>query len=352
MFIAGSGNRGFISNRAVEKRMLLERVGFLVGFFVALAVYESHSATIVDNAKNEGSVVFYTSVPEEQISRLSDGFKKKYPFIKVEALRAGPSRILNRVMTEDRSGRPMVDVISLDIFNSWVLGERGFLQRHKSEETEAFPEQFKDPQGLMPCCMYVLTNVIAYNTRLVQKKDAPQTYTDLLDAKWKGKLSLDNDDAKWFAPLVWIWGKEKTIKYFQNLMKQEPAMVRGHNLQVELLAAGEFSVVVNLFGYQALELQARGAPVEIVQANPVVMRAGHMLLAKRAPHPNAGRLFIDYVLSREAQQLLASMGREVARPGVTIRYPRLLQGIKPYTAKPEAVGSFEELSQLYTSIVR
>lgn len=326
--------------------------GFLVALFVGLAGYESHAATIVDNAKKEGSVVFYTSVPQEQISKLSDGFQRKYPFIKVDALRAGPSRILSRVMTEDRSGNPMVDVISLDIFNAWVLRERGFLQPHKSEETEAFPEQFRDPQGLMPCCMYVLTNVIAYNTRLVQKKDAPQTYADLLDRKWKGKLSLDNDDAKWFAPLVWIWGKEKTVKYFQDLMKQEPAMVRGHNLQVELLAAGEFPVVVNLFGYQALELQARGAPVEIIQANPVVMRAGHMLLAKRAPHHNAGRLFIDYVLSKEAQQLLASMGREVARPGVTIRYPRLLQGIKPYTASPDAVGGFEELSKLYTSIVR
>lgn len=331
--------------------MLFKSVGFLVGFLLAV-VCESHAATIVDNAKKEGSVVFYTSVPEEQITRLSESFKKKYPFIKVEALRAGPSSILNRVMTEDRSGRPMVDVISLDIFNGWVLAERGLLQPHKSEETEAFPEQFRDPQGLMPCCMYVLTNVIAYNTRLVQKKDAPQSYADLFDRKWKGKLSLDNDDAKWFAPLVWIWGKEKTVKYFQDLMKQEPEMVRGHKLQAELLAAGEFSVVVNLFGYQALELQARGAPVDIVQADPVIMRAGHMLLAKRAPHPNAGRLFIDYVLSKEGQQLLANMGREVTRPGITIRYPRLLQGIKPYTAKPDAVGSFEELSKLYTSIVR
>jgi iron(III) transport system substrate-binding protein len=189
--------------------MLFKRAGFLGGFFVALAVYECHAATVLDNAKKEGSVVFYTSVPQEQISKLSDGFQRKYPFIKVDALRAGPSRILSRVMTEDRAGNPMVDVISLDIFNAWVLGERGLLQPHKSEETEAFPEQFRDPQGLMPCCMYVLTNVIAYNTQLVQKKDAPQSYADLLDRKWKGKLSLDNDDAKWFAPLVWIWGKEK-----------------------------------------------------------------------------------------------------------------------------------------------
>jgi iron(III) transport system substrate-binding protein len=333
--------------------MLLKRVVSMVCVLAGFAAFAKiHAATILEGAKKEGSVVFYTSVPQEQISRLSEAFQKKYPFVKVEGLRAGPSRLLNRVITEERSGRPLVDVISLDIFNAWVLKERGFLQAHKSEETEAFPEQFRDADGLMPCCMYVLTNVMAYNTRLVAKKDAPQTYADLLDRKWKGKISLDNDDAKWFAPLVWIWGKEKTVSYFQALVKQEPAMVRGHTLQAELLAAGEFPVVVNLFGYQALELQARGAPVDIIQADPVIVRAGHLLLAKRAPHPNAGRLFIDYLLSIEGQQLLARLGRVVARPGVTLRHSRLLQGIKPYTVRPEMLGNFEELSKLYTSMVR
>jgi iron(III) transport system substrate-binding protein len=333
--------------------VFLKRIVSLFALVSAVAGYcKVHAASIVENAKKEGSVVFYTSVPQDQTSKLSEAFQKKYPFIKIDALRAGPSRLLNRVMTEDRSGRPMVDVVSLDIFNAWVLRERGLLQPHKSEETEAFPEQFKDADGLMPCCMYVLTNVMAYNTRLVQKKEAPHTYAELLDRKWKGRISLDNDDAKWFAPLAWIWGKEKTVNYFQDLMKQEPSMVRGHTLQAELLAAGEFPVVVNLFGYQALALQARGAPVEIIQAEPVIVRAGHLLLAKRAPHPNAGRLFIDYVLSLEGQQLLAKMGRVVARPRVTLRYPRLLEAIKPYPVKPEMLQNFEELSKLYTSLVR
>ncbi|MBI4524769.1 MAG: extracellular solute-binding protein [Deltaproteobacteria bacterium] len=311
-----------------------------------------HGDPLVENARKEGSVVFYTNVPQEQITRLSDAFEKKYPFLKVQGLRAGPSRLLSRVMTEERAGRPLVDVISLDTFNAWVLREGGFLQVYKSQEIEAFPEQFRDPDGLMPCCMYVLTNEIAYNTKLVAKKDVPKSYRDLLDPKWAGKMGMDNDDAKWFAPLVSIWGKEKTVDYFRALMKQNPSMVRGHTLQTELLAAGEFSLAVNVFGYQALEVQSRGAPIEIVQADPVIARAGHLLLAKRAPHPNAGRLFIDYVLSAEGQQLLAKMGRIVARRGVNIKFPRLVQGVKLHPVKPEMAKNFEELSKLYSSIVK
>lgn len=82
------------------------------------------------------------------------------------------------------------------------------------------------------------------------------------------------------------------------------------------------------------------------------MKMGQFLLPKRAPHPNAAKLFIDYVLSAEGQQLLAKMGREVARRGITIRHPRLLQGVKVQTVKSESLGNFEELSQLYNSIVR
>ena len=313
---------------------------------------KGHAATVLESAKKEGTVVFYASVPQDQISRLSEGFEKKYPPIKVQALRAGPSRILSRVMTEERAGNPLVDVINLDTFNAWVLKSKGFLQSYRSDEMEAFPAEFKDPEAMMPCCMYVLTNVMAYNTRLLSQKEIPKAYADLLDRKWKGKMGLDNDDAKWFAPLVAIWGKEKTVNYFRSLMKQDPSMVRGHALQTELLAAGEFSLAVNLFGYQALELQSRGAPIEIIQADAVIARAGHLLLPKRAPHPNAAKLFIDYLLSAEGQQLLAKMGREVARRGIAIRYPRLLQGVKVQTVKSESLVNFEELSQLYNSIVK
>ncbi len=306
----------------------------------------------VEDAKKEGSVVFYGTMNAEHMVRLIQAFNEKYPFIKVESFRGNSERVLNRVLTESRAGSNFVDVINLDGISGWVLKEKGFLQAHKSSETEAFPEQFRDPDGLLPCCIYVITNLMGYNTELVAKKDAPKSYDDLLNPKWAGKLGMDSDESEWFTGLIGIWGKEKAVNYFKALVKQKLSLRRGHTLLAQLTAAGEFPVAVNLFGYRVLELKGQGAPIEPVLADPVLSRPWHMMLAKRAPHPNAGRLFIDFSLSHEGQQLVAGLGRTSVRPGVKIKHPHLVEGVKLHALTPEMGKNHAEISQLYYSIVK
>ncbi len=331
--------------------MIHKLVVFLYSLLIA-SVTCARAARIIEEAQKERTVVHYGSTPQDQITKLSEAFQRKYPFLKVQYFRLAPSALLNRVFTEARAGSHSVDVINLDTINASVVKQAGLLQPYRSKETEAFPEQYRDAEGLLPCCMYVLSNVIGYNTRLVSKKEAPKTYQDLLDPKWKGKIGMYTDDSKWFASLVWIWGKEKTVSYFRALMKQQPHLQEGVALLAQLMVAGEVYMVVNLFGYQVLDLQARGAAVDIVQAEPTSLRAGHALLAKQAPHPNAAKLFMDYVHSAEGQQVMADLGREVLRPGIKIRYPRLLQGVKLYPVKPEMVKDYDELFKLYLSILK
>jgi iron(III) transport system substrate-binding protein len=259
---------------------------------------------------------------------------------------------LNKILTEGRTGGYLFDVATIDGLNGWVLKEHDYLQPHKSKETEVFPREFQDPTGLLPCCMNVVTNMIAYHTKQVAKGAAPKTYDDLLDAKWKNNMGMDPDEAEWFRALISIWGKEKTVKYFTELAKQNTSTRRGHTLISNLLAAGEFPVAVNIFGHSILELQLEGAPVDIVRADPVVVGPRHLLLAKRAPHPNAARLFIDYTLSVEGQSLLASLGRTVVRPGIKLKQPRLIEGVKLYPIKPEMAKGYEEISKLYYSIMK
>jgi len=327
--------------------VLLYSLWVLVAWFAC-----ARAASVADEAIKERTIVFYGSVPEDQITKLNDAFQKKHPFLTVQYVRAGPSALLNRVFTEARARSHFVDVISLDTFSAWLVKEAGLLQPFKSKETDAFPAQYRDADGLIPCCMYVLTNVIGYNTRLISKNEAPTSYQDLLDPKWKGKMGLNTDDSKWFAPLVRIWGKEKTVNYFQALMRQEPLLRENPALQGQLLAAGDVNVVVNLFGYYVLDLQARGAPVDIVQADPTILRPGHLLLAKQAPHPNAAKLFMDYAHSADGQQVLADLGREVARPGIKMKYPRLLQAVNLYPVKPEMAKDYDQLNKLYLSVLK
>lgn len=319
---------------------------------ITLASGDCLYAASADQAKTEGTVVFYSSMTAEHHNALVKAFNKKNPQVKLEGFRSNSISVLNRVLNEGRAGNHLVDVINVNELNAWVLKDRGLLQAHKSKETEAFPKEFRDLEGVLLCCADVLTSDMAYNTKQVKKDEAPKSYQDLLLPTWKGKIGMEYDLAELFAALIPIWGKDKTVNYFKALKKQEPSRRRGRSLLAQLLAAGEFPVALGFYGYRVLELQETGAPLEIIQADPVIAWPRRLLLAKNAPHPNAARVFIDYVLSEEAQRLMASMGRTVVRPGIEIKHPRLIKGVKLHPVKPEVAKTFEMDSKLYYEIMK
>jgi iron(III) transport system substrate-binding protein len=320
-------------------------------FFFCLPVAGKASAATIDDARREGALVFYGSMTTEHHGKLVAAFSQKYPFVKVEGFRANSLTVVNRVVTEQRAGRPLVDVMNVDELSGWVLKDRGLLQPYLSNETRAFPEAYRDPEGFFTCCTYVVTNVIAYNRKLVRKDEAPKTFEDLLAPKWTEKLGMETDLAKLFAALVPLWGRQKTIDYFTAMMKQKPSMRSGRTLLAQLMAAGEFSAGLGFYGYRMLELQETGMPLEIVQADPVVAWPFRLLLAKNARHPNSAKLFIDFVLSEEGQSFLAGLGRTVVRPGIKNKYPQLVDGVKLYPVKPDIGKNYEELSKTYYGII-
>ncbi len=310
------------------------------------------AATVSKEVNKAGSVVFYSSMTAEHHNALVKAFNQKYPLIKLEGFRSNSITVLNRVLVEGRAGKHLVDVINVNQLNAWVLKDKGLLQPHKSIETAAFPAEFQNSEGLLPCCVDVLTSDMAYNTKLVSRQEAPKTYQDLLASKWRGKLGLESDMAELFAALMSIWGREKTVGYFKALRSQNPSLWRGRSLLAQLLAAGEFSVALGFYGYRVLELQQEGAPLEIIQADPVITWPRLMLLAQHSPNANAGRVFIDFVLSQEGQRLLANLGRTVVRPGIEIKHPRLIKGVKLHPVKPEVARDFESTSKLYYEIMK
>jgi iron(III) transport system substrate-binding protein len=308
-------------------------------------------ADLVQDAIKEGSLVFYSTMTPDHQDIIVKSFNRKYPAIKVDSFRGNNSTINNRFLTEARTGSNFADVIGIDGLNGWVFKEKGLLQSYNSKEAAAFPPAFQDPEGVLLCCSYVSTVAIAYNPRLVAKADVPKTYEDLLLPKWKGKLGMNSDMPESFAARVKAWGKDKTVNYFTGLMKQDASIRRGRTLLLQLLGAGEFNPVVEVFAYRVLELQDQKVPVEIVQAEPNLAWPMRLVLAKRASHPNAGKLFIDYILSSEGQSLIGSLGRAVVRPGVKLKYPRLVEGVKLFPVPPDIAKDFEESSRLFRSIV-
>jgi iron(III) transport system substrate-binding protein len=335
---------------ASKRKDSVVRLSFAI-VMIGLGLVEAAHAAVTREAI-EGRVVFYSSMTAEHHNALVKAFNQRHPDIVLEGFRSNSISVLNRILNEGRAGRHLVDVINVNELNAWVLKDRQLLQSYRSKETDAFPEEFKDPDGMLLCCADVLTSDMAYNTKLVRKEDAPKSYRDLLLPAWKGKIGMEQDLAELFAALIPIWGKETTVQYFRALRKQEPSQRRGRTLIAQLLAAGEFPVALGFYGYRVLELQEVRAPLEIIQADPIIAWPRRLLLARNAPHPNAAKVFLDYVLSMEGQRLIAKLGRTVVRPGIEIKHSRLIRGVKLYTVKPEVAKTFETDSRLFYDIMK
>lgn len=176
-------------------------------------------------------------------------------------------------------------------------------------------------------------NVIGYNTKLVARDQAPKSWEDLLDPKWKGKIALDEENYSWYGAMTQKWGKEKTQRYMRGLAKQDIQLRSGQTLIAQLMAAGEFPVAMVL-AHRIEKMKEQGAPVEwVTTLDPVTVSLHPIGVAAKAPHPNAAKLFIDFILSKEGQQLLLSIERTPARPGIDTKMEA--RKLKLYPIPPE-----------------
>jgi iron(III) transport system substrate-binding protein len=151
--------------------------------------------------------------------------------------------------------------------------------------------------------------VQAYNTRLVKQPDLPRTYADLLDPKWKGKLGIESSDEDWFAVVLTSLGEREGMRLFRKLVADSGVSVRkGHTLLTNLVASGEVPLALTVYNFTAEQLKRKGAPLDWFVIPPVVARANGLALARRAPHPNAARLYYEFILGEEGQQILHDRG--------------------------------------------
>ncbi|HEY7317057.1 MAG TPA: extracellular solute-binding protein [Candidatus Binatia bacterium] len=266
------------------------------------------AATIEESASAEGEVVLYSSLNNEQIVTLLDAFKKKYPAIKPSFYRGTSERVLQRALTEAKAGRFAVDVLTSAGFQVQLMKEAGLTQRFVPPEANAYEEGFKDPDGHW-INVHSLLNSMGYNTELVQPNEAPKKYADLLAPKWKGKIGVNLQDPEWYVNLQRRMGKEKARGFFRALANQQPGLRDGHNITAQLLAAGEFHVVSNTYAHILARIKGQGGPVQYIFDEPVITYVHPVALAKAAPHPNAGKLLMRFILSVDGQKMLRDQGR-------------------------------------------
>src|SRR5713226_5173403 len=194
---------------------------------------------IIEGAKKEGALVVYTSMSVDQAQRILDVFKARYPFLKTTMFRAVGERLLTKIMTEAQAGKYDFDAVQSAESQAYFLKKKNLLQKYVSPETKNIQKPFFDPEGYW-AAVYIMPNVIAYNTRMIKRNEVPKTDEDLLNPKWKGKMGMDHTKPEWFAWKLKRMGEEKGLAYMKKLGAQEFRLYAGLSVVTNLLAAGEF----------------------------------------------------------------------------------------------------------------
>ena len=286
--------------------------------FVSLA----QDAALIQAAKKEGKVVWYTSLAIPSSTAIAHAFRTKYAGVDVEVHRTGSQRVLQRVMQEAGAGIKNADVIHTSDAGHFVLfKDKGMLMKYIPKGAEIFPAGFKDKDGFY-FGMRATLSVIAYNPKSVAEKDAPKTWKDLLNPKWKGKMVSAHPGYSGIImthvlALVNLYGWE----YFRELAKNGLHMVQSANDPAGVVASGERPVGANGAEYFYYKTQKQGNPIKIIYPNEgIPLVVSPVAIAKDAPHPNAAKLFSEYIFAKESQQLLADReGLYTGHPEVT--YP-------------------------------
>lgn len=314
---------------------------WLVAPAAALAV----EASLIDGAKREGSLVFYTTMDIQNSSALIDAFTKKYPFIKGDLVRLGGTAMVSRIMTEAQAGANRFDV-AVGISPSFMpMRERNLIASYLSPEYASLHDDLYDAKGFWTT-VYLNTLVLGYNTKTIGRGDLPKTYNDLLKPQYKEKFIIDIENHDVFVALSREWGQEKAVNYFQALAKQVPIFLRGNTNRANFVSVGERSMT---FVYaQVIErMKQAGAPVDWIPLEPVAVELNVAMVAAKAAHPNAARLFIDYLVSKEGQEFLKTFRRIGPRKDVKPDPPRLFEGFQRRVVAPDAYKNLRELTKLH-----
>lgn len=291
----------------------------------AVAGYTGPDRTqrLVEGAKKEGELMVYSSItPHDQLELAAD-FKKRYG-ITIHFWRGSQSSILSRVLAETRGGKFLFDAIETNSPQLEVIAREGLLENMHSPfaDQELIPETMPKHGEWEPDRLNLM--VYAYNTNLVKKADLPKTWDDLLDPKWKGRIGMESTNVEWFETLVEAMGEEKGLALFQRLGDDGVAVRTGHTHSTGLCIAGEIPVFMGVFSHDVDRMKPKGAPIDWFVLPPAVILPSAVGVSRRAAHPNAAALFLDYMLT-DGQRFYTRVYRVPANRNYDTPVRRLVQ---------------------------
>ncbi|SEC15453.1 ABC transporter substrate-binding protein [Bradyrhizobium erythrophlei] len=269
---------------------------------------EAVTPELIASAKKEGKISFYSALELNTAERLARDFEQKYPGISVRVERSGAERIFQRIAQEQGSGIHAVDVAnSTDPAHYLDWKKNDWLAAYLPEEVARhFPADQIDPDGTSAtsCAWF---EVIGYNTEQVKREEAPKSYADLLDPKWRGKIVKGHPGYSGaILTATFVLARDLGWPYLEKLAQQRVMQVQSAADPPKKILLGERAIMADGNDYNLVLAKDQGKPVEVVyptEGAPLIIVPSGVF--KSAPNPNAARLFQSYFFSAETQQMLA-----------------------------------------------
>lgn len=304
-----------------------EKAGAKPATVAEIALYKGvdRQQILEEGAKKEGKLLLYTSaILTQSVQPMVAAFEKKYPYLKVEIFRASNDDIVKKVLPEYQNRVYQADVFETTTGGMVMLKEAKILQPYYSPEIASYPPEAGDKDGMFYPTRESYVS-LGYNTKLIAPGEAPKTYQELLDPKWKGKAALSAGGStaqRWLGGILMTFGEDMVKK----LAAQDMAVqnVSGRAL-ADMIISGEVALSPTIYDSHVANSKKKGAPIEWLPIEPVVTNVGQAALASKAPHPNAAMLFNDFLLSEDGQKIYSGTGYGSSRKGMggTANYKKI-----------------------------
>jgi iron(III) transport system substrate-binding protein len=308
---------------------------------------------LVNGAKKEGAVTWYVAMNRAYAQDLINAFEAQYPFIRVNALTGGGGALLNKVLTEYRARSYLYDVFNTRSMTINTLKKAGAIMRYRSPYRNQLRDSFYDKEGFLNG-IFATPLVFIFNTKMVHRKDAPNSIEDLANPRWAGKMAVDDESFDWLAALLDYYGESKGIELAAKIGHQSLHVRRGPTLITQLVAAGEFHLEIDGHHQEAIAKKKAGAPIDYVFPQPFVPVKSlvPIYMASRPPHPHAAGLLADFLMSKKGQDIMYSHGRWVGHKSILGKGPDDIGERKVVIPSAERWGDrYQELIGLYNKVL-
>lgn len=307
---------------------------------------EQRLSRLYDAAKPEGKLAFYSSLNTEDAKKILPKFEARFAGVKVDHTRASGEKLVQRVVTEKKAGQGLLDVMESNTFEVKFLIDQGYSQKYKVASWDDFRQETRDP-GEGWVADRLNNDLPGINTTKIQP-GAIKSWRDLCDSKYQGHIAVEQDDVVIYSSLKKLLGEQEAQRVIKCVAANKPTLRSGHTEMANLLAAGEFWVTLSSNGHRLAQLKYEDkAPVDWVRTDPVITDVQTMALADKAPHPNAARLFMEWLTSPEGQQAIADTGRVPASTKVKPKYPDLLTPGKPFYIGVDMAAAFNRDAEFW-----